>query len=247
MFKIITKYINFIDSLYELKSESCLYNKVFRNNNYKIKFFEFYRSICMLAESHPELESFKYKQILKSSDIQYSQNYFDKICVRDLDAHTVYIILFSITRAERFCDGVVLHFISNGLISRCLHRLKYIDQLTESDHRSSKAFSMLLGVAIGDALGVPVEFLTRGFPKVDDFIPFYGVHEQPAGTWSEDTSLTLALADNMSVYPLNLNNVAKSFIDWLYNAKYSANGTVFDVCETTVILLIIDADVFLVL
>ena len=47
------------------------------------------------------------------------------------------------------------------------------------------------GLAVADALGVPYEFLTRGSFKAVEMVG-YGSHQQPAGTWSDDTSLVLA-------------------------------------------------------
>ena len=47
------------------------------------------------------------------------------------------------------------------------------------------------GLAIGDAVGVPYEFKQRGSFRCAGMIG-YGTHHQPAGTWSDDTSMTLA-------------------------------------------------------
>ena len=54
----------------------------------------------------------------------------------------------------------------------------------------------LFGVAIGDALGVPVEFKSRDYLKnnpVQDIIG-YGTYNQPPGTFSDDSSMTFCLA-----------------------------------------------------
>ena len=51
-----------------------------------------------------------------------------------------------------------------------------------------------MGLVIGDALGVPVEFVSRDELKenpVTDMIG-YGTHNQPAGTWSDDSSMAVA-------------------------------------------------------
>jgi ADP-ribosylglycohydrolase len=64
--------------------------------------------------------------------------------------------------------------------------------------------SVLLGVAVGNALGVPAEFQPRGTFKITDMTG-YGTHNQPPGTWSDDTSLTLCLADAI---PAVLQNTA---------------------------------------
>ena len=59
--------------------------------------------------------------------------------------------------------------------------------------------SALFGLAVGDALGVPVEFqdreLLKKFPVID--MREYGSHNQPKGTWSDDSSLTFCLAESL--------------------------------------------------
>lgn len=52
----------------------------------------------------------------------------------------------------------------------------------------------VLGLVVGDALGVPVEFKSCAELKanpVTDMIG-YGTHNQPAGTWSDDSSMAIA-------------------------------------------------------
>lgn len=51
------------------------------------------------------------------------------------------------------------------------------------------------GMAVGDALGVPYEFRPRGTFECIGMIG-HGTHGQPAGTWSDDTSMALALCDS---------------------------------------------------
>lgn len=55
--------------------------------------------------------------------------------------------------------------------------------------------SAILGGAVGDALGVPVEFRKRATYHVEDMMG-YGTYNQPPGTWSDDTSLTMCLIEN---------------------------------------------------
>ena len=49
----------------------------------------------------------------------------------------------------------------------------------------------MLGLAVGDALGVPVEFRSREVLKQNPVTGMraYGTHNQPAGTWSDDTPM----------------------------------------------------------
>ncbi|MBW8688199.1 ADP-ribosylglycohydrolase family protein [Chitinophaga rhizophila] len=88
----------------------------------------------------------------------------------------------------------------------------------------------LLGVATGDALGVPVEFRSRRSlaenPVTD--MRAYGTHGQPAGTWSDDTSLTFCLAE-MLCGDYDLRNLATRFVNWKYYAYWTPHATVFDI------------------
>ena len=57
-----------------------------------------------------------------------------------------------------------------------------------------KYAASIMGLVIGDALGVPVEFVSRDELKeapVTDMIG-YGTYNQPAGTWSDDSSMAVA-------------------------------------------------------
>jgi ADP-ribosylation/crystallin J1 len=56
--------------------------------------------------------------------------------------------------------------------------------------------AIIYGLAVGDALGVPVEFEERDTYCLTDMIG-YGTYHQPPGTWSDDTSLTLALMEHL--------------------------------------------------
>jgi ADP-ribosyl-[dinitrogen reductase] hydrolase len=92
----------------------------------------------------------------------------------------------------------------------------------------------LLGVAVGDALGVPVEFLTRetiAQNPVRDMIGF-GTHRQPPGTWSDDSSLTFCLAESLC-QGYDLNAISGRFQNWLYHGYWTASGRVFDVGNAT--------------
>jgi ADP-ribosyl-[dinitrogen reductase] hydrolase len=89
---------------------------------------------------------------------------------------------------------------------------------------------ILFGITVGDALGVPVEFLERNIlaqNPVSDMIG-YGTHNQPAGTWSDDSSLTFCLAESLCE-GYDLNDQARRFINWYEHAYWTPKGTVFDV------------------
>ena len=94
--------------------------------------------------------------------------------------------------------------------------------------------SILFGIAVGDALGVPVEFKSRESicknPVKD--MTGYGTYNQPPGTWSDDSSLTFCLAEALT-QNFDLKNVAKNFVKWAYEAYWTAHNKVFDIGIST--------------
>jgi len=92
----------------------------------------------------------------------------------------------------------------------------------------------ILGHAVGDALGVPVEFKSRDQLDANPVRDMrgYGAHHQPAGTWSDDTSLTLCLAESL-IGGFNLQDQARKFVAWLYEGYWTPRGEVFDAGVTT--------------
>lgn len=94
--------------------------------------------------------------------------------------------------------------------------------------------SALFGVAVGDALGVPVEFKSRNFlagNPVKEMIG-YGSHNQPPGTWSDDSSLTFCLAEALTA-EFDLNTAGKNFVRWFNESYWTARGEIFDVGNST--------------
>ena len=91
------------------------------------------------------------------------------------------------------------------------------------------------GLAIGDALGVPVEFQSREERDKDPVTDMreYGTHNQPRGTWSDDTSMVLATLDALCRNSQSLGTVMDNFARWYQNGEYTAGGTVFDIGGTT--------------
>lgn len=89
----------------------------------------------------------------------------------------------------------------------------------------------LLGLAIGDALGVPVEFKERDYLKenpVTDMMG-YGTHNQPIGTWSDDSSLSFCLVESLISTDYNLQDIAKNILKWFNEGYWTAHGRVFDI------------------
>ncbi len=92
----------------------------------------------------------------------------------------------------------------------------------------------IFGVAIGDALGVPVEFKSREYltkNPVTDFLG-YMCWNQPPGTWSDDTSLTLCLTDSL-VKGYDIEEIGQTFAKWYSTGYWGAHFDVFDIGGST--------------
>lgn len=92
----------------------------------------------------------------------------------------------------------------------------------------------IMGLVVGDAVGVPFEFKDRDelkrYPVMD--MEGYGTYNQPPGTWSDDTSMNLATLDSL-INGIDYDDLMKKFEEWITEGKYTANGRAFDVGNTT--------------
>lgn len=90
----------------------------------------------------------------------------------------------------------------------------------------------MYGQAVGDALGVPYEFRARGSFRCTGMVGF-GSHGQPAGTWSDDTSMALATCDSIrQTGRIDVADMRKRFERWYREGAYTVDG-LFDIGGTT--------------
>jgi ADP-ribosylglycohydrolase len=88
------------------------------------------------------------------------------------------------------------------------------------------------GLAVGDALGVPYEFRPRGTFECTGMTG-HGTHGKPAGTWSDDTSMALALCDSYrELGRVDAADVRRRFERWYRRGDYTVDG-LFDVGGAT--------------
>ncbi|MCL2509871.1 MAG: ADP-ribosylglycohydrolase family protein [Methanomassiliicoccaceae archaeon] len=97
-----------------------------------------------------------------------------------------------------------------------------------------KIIAGIMGICVGDALGVPVEFKRReslaNHPVTD--MRGYGTYNQPPGSWSDDTSMTLCLMDSLTE-GLDYEEIMKKFMEWIHFGKYTPHGRLFDIGMAT--------------
>lgn len=90
----------------------------------------------------------------------------------------------------------------------------------------------MLGLIVGDALGVPVEFMSRTELMKNPVTGMreYGTHHQPRGTWSDDSSMALAELDSIrTVGTIDYTDMMERFSRWCMYGEYTPFGEVFDI------------------
>lgn len=88
------------------------------------------------------------------------------------------------------------------------------------------------GLAVGDALGVPYEFRGRDTFECTGMVG-HGTHDQPAGTWSDDTSMTLATCDSIREKGrIDVDDIRERFVAWYTHDAYTCDR-LFDIGGAT--------------
>lgn len=93
--------------------------------------------------------------------------------------------------------------------------------------------SGIMGLVVGDACGVPVEFKSRRELRENPVTDMreYGTHMQPRGTWSDDSSMALASLKSLH-QGYDLRDIAEQFSRWDKEEIYTPFGEVFDMGMT---------------
>ncbi len=98
----------------------------------------------------------------------------------------------------------------------------------------SRVRGSLLGLAVGDALGAPVEFTFPG-----RFVPVTGMRgggrfRLPAGYWTDDTSMALCLAESLiACRGFDAADQLERYAQWLFEGRNSSRKHAFGVGQTT--------------
>ncbi len=97
----------------------------------------------------------------------------------------------------------------------------------------SSLYHAIMGFVVGDALGVPVEFKKRDTYEVSSMIG-YGTYHQPPGTWSDDSSMTLATLESMArLGKIDWNDLMENFFSWYEHGDFTPYQEVFDIGGAT--------------
>ncbi|MBR4530724.1 MAG: ADP-ribosylglycohydrolase family protein [Lachnospiraceae bacterium] len=97
----------------------------------------------------------------------------------------------------------------------------------------------VMGVVTGDALGCPVQFMPREEIRGRARGPVTGMegngtYDMPVGTWTDDSSMTLALLDSIcETGGIDLVDIMGRFVQWMFKGAYTPFGRAFDIGGTT--------------
>jgi len=96
-----------------------------------------------------------------------------------------------------------------------------------------KAKGLLLGLAVGDAVGTTLEFQPRGSFYISDMVGG-GPFNLKAGEWTDDTSMALCLAETyIEKNCCDMDLFREKLISWYKTGHNSSNGVCFDIGNTT--------------
>ena len=99
---------------------------------------------------------------------------------------------------------------------------------------SRQVLGGILGFVVADALGVPVEFENRETLRADPVTDMrgYGSYDQPPGTWSDDSSMTLCALESLT-NGVDYEDMMSRFLCWADEAYMTPHDEVFDMGRTT--------------
>jgi len=97
--------------------------------------------------------------------------------------------------------------------------------MIEEDNLKNKYRGSLLGLAIGDALGAPIEFKKRDtYIKIEKY-RIGGKFNLSKGEYTDDTAMTLCLAQSLlDEKGMNQKDQLKKYVEWFENGYMSANS-----------------------
>ena len=125
---------------------------------------------------------------------------------------------------------------------KCIEYLELKKKTMKEDKNSkdidtSYIDAAIEGFVLSDALGVPVEFTPKSYMKnhpLTDMIG-HGTHNQPIGTWSDDSSMMLGTLISINEKrKIDYEDIMTRYSDWINEAKYTATDVVFDYGGTTI-------------
>ncbi len=104
--------------------------------------------------------------------------------------------------------------------------------MISEEKKLDKIKGCLVGMAIGDAIGVHLEFKPYGKYDIKGFVED-NPYQIPMGHWTDDTSMALCIAESLIKYKgFNGYDQVMNYIEWYTNGYMSSTGKCFDIGGT---------------
>ena len=127
----------FIDKIDAKNAGQCIFDKNHKGTledpiqmpwiRYEDSVLQLVDAIYQFVDGFKDFDLKKYNDVLEKSNIKWTMESMSSANVSELDGTTVLALLIGLVRAERFCDGALLHCIEDGTVLTWLARLKEID------------------------------------------------------------------------------------------------------------------------
>lgn len=102
----------------------CEYNKAMYQMIYDV--YDFVDDVYGYDETGKS--KMDYRKILEKAGIGFDEKSISQVDVSMLDGKTVFTLIFTVIRQDRFVTGLILGFCENGCLLKWLKRLKEIDE-----------------------------------------------------------------------------------------------------------------------
>lgn len=87
----------------------------------------FVKEFYQFSENHPEYELTNYGLILENNGLRWDHESMRNADIDNMNEQGILALIMGAIRAERFCDGALLDFFTDGYIMKWLKGLKAID------------------------------------------------------------------------------------------------------------------------
>ena len=96
---------------------------------------------------------------------------------------------------------------------------------------AKKWLNGMMGLVVGDVLGMPVQFMSREEIRQCpiETVEGYGTYNMPPGTWSDDSSMAIAtLVSLREKKGIDCRDIMERFVAWTTKGEYTPAGVAFD-------------------
>ena len=205
-------------------------NKFYENINnpsqrtYK-KYSEDVHQFCLTLNHENMILTFPWKKWTKKAREYYN----NPILIAEADLPTIQKLFTIPFRAEKFCQGQLGDMIDNEIFLKLLLRLKTLKMEVTDRFKGS-----ITGLAVGDALGVTLEFQVPGTFEPVTTMNGGGLFNLKPGEWTDDTSTALCLIESLiEKEGFDPVDQMERYVKWYKEGYLSVNEYCFDIGNTT--------------